>query len=163
QIRQYSLSDMPNGRTYRISVKREAEPGQPAGKVSCLLHDHIEVGDELLIAPPYGNFHIDTRAETPIVLISGGVGLSRMVSMRKTALQNPARQVVFVHGARNSRVQAMRNRLRQAERENENYRVIVVCHEPFTTDFAGPAYDHSGPLDVMQIPVLFLHPYSSPP
>src|SRR5690606_35176094 len=59
QIRQYSLSDMPNGLTYRISVKREDAPGLPAGQVSCLLHEHIEVGDELKIAPPYGNFHID--------------------------------------------------------------------------------------------------------
>lgn len=151
QIRQYSLSDMPNGRTYRISVKREAEPGQPAGKVSCLLHDHIEVGDELLIAPPYGNFHIDTRAETPIVLISGGVGLTPMVSMLKTALQNPARQVVFVHGARNSRVQAMRNRLREAERENESFRVIVFYDEPLPGDREGADYDYPGLVDVKRI------------
>lgn len=151
QIRQYSLSDMPNGRTYRISVKREAEPGQPAGKVSCLLHDHIEVGDELKIAPPYGNFHIDTQAHTPIVLISGGVGLTPMVSMLKTALRNPARQVVFVHGARNSRVQAMRNRLREAERENENFRVIVFYDEPLAEDREGADYDYPGLVDVKRI------------
>lgn len=151
QIRQYSLSDMPNGRTYRISVKREAEPGQPAGKVSCLLHDHIEPGDELLVAPPYGTFHIDVDARTPIVLISGGVGLTPMVSMLKTALQDPARQVVFVHGARNSRVQAMRNRLRQAEREHENFRVIVFYNEPLAEDVEGRDYDHPGLVDVKLI------------
>lgn len=151
QIRQYSLSDMPNGQTYRISVKREGEPGQPAGKVSCLLHDHIEPGDELLVAPPYGTFHIDVDARTPIVLISGGVGLTPMVSMLKTALQDPARQVVFVHGARNSRVQAMRNRLRQAERENENFRVIVFYNEPLAEDVEGRDYDHPGLVDVKLI------------
>lgn len=151
QIRQYSLSDMPNGQTYRISVKREGEPGQPAGKVSCLLHDHIEPGDELLVAPPYGTFHIDVDARTPIVLISGGVGLTPMVSMLKTALQDPARQVVFVHGARNSRVQAMRNRLRQAEREHENFRVIVFYNEPLAEDVEGRDYDHPGLVDVKLI------------
>lgn len=151
QIRQYSLSDMPNGQTYRISVKREGEPGQPAGKVSCLLHDHIEPGDELLVAPPYGTFHIDVDARTPIVLISGGVGLTPMVSMLKTALQDPARQVVFVHGARNGRVQAMRNRLRQAERENENFRVIVFYNEPLAEDVEGRDYDHPGLVDVKLI------------
>lgn len=151
QIRQYSLSDMPNGQTYRISVKREGEPGQPAGKVSCLLHDHIEPGDELLVAPPYGTFHIDVDARTPIVLISGGVGLTPMVSMLKTALQDPARQVVFVHGARNGRVQAMRNRLRQAEREHENFRVIVFYNEPLAEDVEGRDYDHPGLVDVKQI------------
>lgn len=72
QIRQYSLSDMPNGRSYRISVKREGGGEQPAGYVSNLLHDHVNVGDEVKLAAPYGTFHIDVNATTPIVLISGG-------------------------------------------------------------------------------------------
>ncbi|KHO64441.1 NO-inducible flavohemoprotein [Pseudomonas flexibilis] len=151
QIRQYSLSDMPNGRTYRVSVKREAEPGQPPGQVSCLLHDHVQVGDELKVSPPYGNFHIDVEAHTPIVLISGGVGLTPMVSMLKTALQKPARQVVFVHGARNSRVHAMRDRLRQAEREHANFKVLVFYNEPLAEDVEGRDYDHPGLVDVKAI------------
>lgn len=100
QIRQYSLSDMPNGHSYRISVKREAGGPQPPGYVSCLLHDHLDVGDEVKLAAPYGSFHIDVDAKTPVVLISGGVGLTPMVSMLKQAIQEPERQVVFVHGAR---------------------------------------------------------------
>src|SRR5690606_40590743 len=125
--------------------------GLPAGQVSCLLHEHIEVGDELKIAPPYGNFHIDVQAHTPIVLISGGVGLTPMVSMLKTALQNPARQVVFVHGARNSRVHAMRDRLRQAEREHDNFKVIVFYNEPLPEDEEGRDYDLAGLVDVKHI------------
>lgn len=109
QIRQYSLSDMPNGHSYRISVKREDGGGvNPPGFVSCLLHEHVNVGDEVRLAAPYGTFHIDVNARTPIVLISGGVGLTPMISMLKRAIQDPQRQVVFVHGARNSKVQAMR-------------------------------------------------------
>ncbi|MFP3711627.1 FAD-binding oxidoreductase, partial [Paraburkholderia sp. SIMBA_009] len=57
QIRQYSLSDMPNGRTYRISVKRESGGDYPPGYVSCLLHDYVEVGQTLALAAPYGSFH----------------------------------------------------------------------------------------------------------
>lgn len=89
QIRQYSLSDMPNGRSYRIAVKREGDGPHPSGFVSCLLHDHVNVGDEVRLAAPYGNFHIDVNARTPIVLISGGVGLTPMVSMLKKAIQDP--------------------------------------------------------------------------
>ncbi|GGY00670.1 hypothetical protein GCM10007386_34470 [Pseudoduganella dura] len=57
QIRQYSLSDAPNGRSYRISVKREggADTSQQ-GYVSTLLHDQVQVGDRLRLAAPYGNF-----------------------------------------------------------------------------------------------------------
>jgi nitric oxide dioxygenase len=89
QIRQYSLSDAPNGRSYCISVKREGgpEPGQE-GYVSTLLHDHVQVGDSLLLAPTYGIFFIDVNATTPVVLISGGVGLTPMISMQCTVCSN---------------------------------------------------------------------------
>ncbi|MCV9917023.1 FAD-binding oxidoreductase, partial [Burkholderia pseudomallei] len=125
QIRQYSLSDMPNGRTYRISVKRESGGNYPPGYVSCLLHDHVNVGDEIKLAAPYGNFHIDVHAKTPIVLISGGVGLTPMISMLKRAIQDPQRQVVFVHGARNSGVHAMRDRLRETAKTLAKFHHLV--------------------------------------
>lgn len=51
EIRQYSLSDAPNGNSYRISVKRESE-----GVVSNFLHDHLNVGDTVKLAPPCGDF-----------------------------------------------------------------------------------------------------------
>ncbi|CAE6843305.1 Flavohemoprotein [Paraburkholderia nemoris] len=103
QIRQYSLSDMPNGRTYRISVKREeGDASRPPGYVSSLLHDHMNVGDEVKLAAPYGSFHIDVNAKTPIVLISGGVGLTPMVSMLKRAIQDPQRQIVMARGTARS-------------------------------------------------------------
>ncbi|MGH8788467.1 MAG: NO-inducible flavohemoprotein [Cupriavidus necator] len=151
QIRQYSLSDMPNGRSYRISVKREGGDTQPAGYVSCLLHDHVNVGDEIKLAAPYGSFHIDVNAKTPIVLISGGVGLTPMISMLKRAIQDPQRQVVFVHGARNSGVHAMRDRLREAAKTYANFDLIVFYDEPLPQDVAGRDYDYAGLVDVKSI------------
>jgi nitric oxide dioxygenase len=151
QIRQYSLSDMPNGSSYRISVKRESGGAQPAGYVSCLLHDHVNVGDEVKLAAPYGSFHIDVNAKTPIVLISGGVGLTPMVSMLKKAIQDPQRQVMFVHGARNSGVHAMRDRLREAVKTYANLDAIVFYDDPLPQDVAGRDYDHAGLVDVKAI------------
>nr|WP_158903549.1 NO-inducible flavohemoprotein [Burkholderia sp. L27(2015)] len=151
QIRQYSLSDMPNGRTYRISVKRESGGTLPPGYVSCLLHDHVNVGDEVKLAAPYGNFHIDVNAKTPIVLISGGVGLTPMISMLKVALKDPQRQVVFVHGARNSGVQAMRERLREIAKACANIDLIVFYDAPLPADIKGRDYDYAGFVDVKSI------------
>ena len=151
QIRQYSLSDMPNGHTYRISVKREGGGLQPLGYVSSLLHDHVVVGDEVKLAAPYGNFHIDVDAKTPIVLISGGVGLTPMVSMLKRAVQDPQRQVVFVHGARNSAVHAMRDRLRDAAKTYANFSLVVFYDDPLPQDVAGRDYDFAGLVDVKSI------------
>lgn len=145
QIRQYSLSDMPNGHTYRISVKHEAgEGGRPPGYVSSLLHEHVNVGDEVKLAAPYGTFHIDVNAATPIVLISGGVGLTPMESMLKRAIQNPDRQVVFIHGARNSAVHAMRDRLQQTAATYPNFKAIVYYDAPLPGDVQGKDYDRAG-------------------
>ena len=42
--RNYSISSAPNGRSYRINVKREARPGVPPGLASNWLHDHAGPG-----------------------------------------------------------------------------------------------------------------------
>jgi nitric oxide dioxygenase len=151
QIRQYSLSDMPNGRSYRISVKRESGGTEPPGYVSNLLHDCVNVGDEVKLAAPYGNFHIDVNAKTPIVLISGGVGLTPMISMLKRAIQDPERRVVFVHGARNGGVHAMRDRLRETARTFANFHLIVFYDDPLPQDVQGRDYDYAGFVDVRAI------------
>lgn len=158
QIRQYSLSDMPNGRTYRISVKRESGGPAPSGYVSNLLHDEVDVGDQLKLAAPYGSFHIDVGARTPIVLISGGVGLTPMVSMLKVALQEPPRQVVFVHGARNSSVHAMRDKLREAAKQHANFGLFVFYDQPLQEDVEGRDYDYAGLVDVNRIKDAILLP-----
>ncbi len=49
--RNYSLSDAPNGKTYRISVKRE-----PGGLVSNYLHDRVQPGFEFDAFAPAGEF-----------------------------------------------------------------------------------------------------------
>ncbi|MGF6768545.1 nitric oxide dioxygenase [Paraburkholderia sp. GAS199] len=149
QIRQYSLSDMPNGHSYRISVKREAgTPTQPAGYVSCMLHDHVSVGTEVRLAAPYGTFYIDVNAGTPIVLISGGVGLTPMVSMLNRAIQDPKRQVVFIHGARNSSLQAMHNRLQEVAKAHSNFSLTVFYDAPLPQDVKGVDYDVFGHVDL---------------
>jgi nitric oxide dioxygenase len=149
QIRQYSLSDAPNGRSYRISVKREGgtDPAQ-AGYVSTLLHDRIQVGDVIKVAAPYGNFYIDVNATTPVVLISGGVGLTPMVSMLNRVLQSAGREVVFVHGARNSAVHAMKDHLRQTAQQNPNFKTFIFYNEPLPQDQQGRDYDYPGLVNV---------------
>ncbi|WP_435929977.1 NO-inducible flavohemoprotein [Dryocola sp. BD613] len=153
QIRQYSLSDAPNGRTYRISVKREdGNDIQPPGYVSNLLHDHVNVGDSIKLAPPYGNFYINVNATNPVVLISGGVGLTPMISMLKRVLQSPEqRPLVFIHGARNGKVQAMKHKLRQTAAEHENFRLVMFYNEPLESDIEGEDYDFAGFVELGQI------------
>lgn len=159
QIRQYSLSDMPNGRTYRISVKREdAVLDRPAGHVSNLLHAKINVGDRLRLAAPYGDFYIDVNATTPVVLISGGVGITPMISMLKRVLMTQARKVVFVHAARNSAVQAMREKLRNAAATYPSLSLLVFYDEALPGDVQGKDYDYPGQVDLASISPRILLP-----
>jgi len=109
-IRQYSLSDAPGKDYYRISVKREAGTENPDGLVSNYLHDGVNEGDILKISAPAGDFILDTEKNSPVVLLSGGVGLTPMMSMLKTVVEvQPKRKVTFVHAAANGNVHALRD------------------------------------------------------
>ncbi len=102
QRRQYSLSAAANGVSYQISVKRE-----PGGKVSNFLHDAVNVGDAIELLPPSGAFTLNDSAR-PIVLISGGVGITPTLAMLQRALAT-GREVRFIHAARHGGVHAFRD------------------------------------------------------
>lgn len=57
-LKTYSLSsDASTVDYHRITVKRETGiDGAPDGVGSSWLHDHLEVGEEIQIAPPRGTF-----------------------------------------------------------------------------------------------------------
>ena len=99
--RNYSLSAAPNGKDYRISVKRE-----PGGVASNYLHDQVQEDDVLELAPPAGEFVL-VGGDKPLVLISGGVGITPTLAMLDAALQG-TRPVHFIHFARNRSVHAFR-------------------------------------------------------
>ncbi|WP_054901125.1 MULTISPECIES: NO-inducible flavohemoprotein [unclassified Pseudomonas] len=101
QRRNYSLSALSNGEEYRISVKREV-----GGKVSNYLHDELMVGDTVQLFPPSGDFTL-AASDKPLVLISGGVGITPTLAMLEAALQTE-RPVHFIHCARNEGVHAFR-------------------------------------------------------
>ncbi|MBO0993453.1 NO-inducible flavohemoprotein [Bacillus sp. SD088] len=104
--RQYSLSSAPSKEYFRISVKKEKD-FEPNGKVSNYLHDHVVVGDQVEVSAPAGDFHLVEEETAPIALISGGVGLTPMMSMLDTLVQdNTARTVTFIHSARTEEVHA---------------------------------------------------------
>ena len=110
-LRNYSVSCSPAmpGR-YRITVKREpaSAPDLPPGLCSSFLHDRVEVGDVLLAEGPRGDFILDEASERPVVLLSGGVGLTPMVSMLH-ALAGTGRRVFFIHACDNGEVHALRD------------------------------------------------------
>lgn len=116
EIRQYSLSDKPNGKSYRISVKREQQ-GVP-GKVSNYLHDVINVGDKVTLYAPAGDFFFIDR-KTPTVLISAGVGITPMQGMLEALAANKHPQAVhFLHACEDSEQHSFAQRTQALIKDN---------------------------------------------
>jgi len=143
-IRQYSLSDAPGKDYYRISVKREAGTQNPDGKVSNYLHDHVKEGEILQVSAPAGDFVLDINKETPVVLLSGGVGLTPMVSMLKTVVDaQPEREVTFIHAAQNSRVHALSSEV-ETLAAKDNVTSYVFYNTPTEEDREQKRFDIEG-------------------
>lgn len=118
--RNYSISEAPNGKNLRLSVKRE-----PDGIVSGYLHDRLQEGDTLAVFPPAGEFFLH-EAIRPLVLISGGVGITPTLAMAEAALQKGRRNVHFIHYARNAAVDGFRKQLEGWRRKYPHFHLHVV-------------------------------------
>lgn len=103
-FRNYSISSNPNSNYYRISVKREEN-----GLVSNYLHDILSQGDKIKLSPPYGSLFLK-ETEKSAVLISGGVGITPMMSILQDVVkQQLTRQIYFIHGTRNRNAHAFKD------------------------------------------------------
>lgn len=101
--RNYSISCLPNTDHYRITVKHEA-----GGEVSGFLHGKAGVGTVIEATPPAGDFHLDHAPARPVVLLSGGVGLTPMVSMLQViATRHPDLPTWYVHGTESRATHAL--------------------------------------------------------
>lgn len=138
--RNYSLSAAGNGREYRISVNRE-----PGGVVSNALHDMPE-GTIVELFAPAGEFTL-APGNKPLVLISGGVGITPTLAMLEQALAT-SRPVHFIHCARNAGVHAFRRAVDAlAERHTQLQR--FYCYEEH--DGSADAPDAIGRLTEQQL------------
>ncbi|MCQ4159463.1 NO-inducible flavohemoprotein [Roseomonas sp. GC11] len=140
-VRNYSISCAPNERHYRISVKREAA-GQGGSR---FLHDAALVGTLLHATPPAGDFVLPEAPPRPVVLLSGGVGLTPMVSMAETiAARHPGLETHFIHAALNSGTHAMGEHLRGLAARHGRMRVTTFYSDPLPADRAGTTHDETG-------------------
>jgi nitric oxide dioxygenase len=91
QIRQYSLSHAGADDRWRISIRRE-------GAVSSYLHEYVFEGDVLQVSHPFGDITLDSPADTPLLLISAGIGITPVLGMLYfIAAEQPGRVVTVVH------------------------------------------------------------------
>nr|WP_211112549.1 NO-inducible flavohemoprotein [Azospirillum sp. SYSU D00513] len=120
--RNYSLSDSPDGRTYRISVKRE-----PGGVASNFLHNRLAVGGEIDVYPPAGEFVLQP-GEADVLLVTAGVGQTPALPLARQALAD-GRRVRYLHAALNGTVHAFRGSVEGLAQAGD-FRQVICYSEP---------------------------------
>lgn len=134
-MRNYSLSHKPGQEWFRISVKREdgENAHTPAGYISNLLHHQVEVGAELEIAPPCGEFFLDVteKHERPLVLMAAGVGITPIFSILQAALgAMPEREIILIHGILNEDVQAFKKTIDELAQKHPKLKTHFRYSDP---------------------------------
>lgn len=131
----YSVSSTPSRPcTFSITVKRV-----PGGLVSNWLHDHLRAGDSLTVSTPQGDFNIVDRPAERILMLSGGSGITPVMSMLRWLHDTAADvDIHFVHAARSPEDIIFRHELEAMARANDRLRLSVTCES--TGDGAWSGY-----------------------
>ncbi|KAK8165238.1 globin-like protein [Phyllosticta citrichinensis] len=156
QPRQYSVSSAPGKPYLRISVKREdgaPDAGHP-GFVSNVLHSSKHQGDEIEVSHPFGDFYFDVHKEkptAPVVLLSAGVGLTCLLSILETIVDDEKRPVTWIHGARSSGARAFAAHVRDLAQSHTNLRTSLFTTRVQEGDVRGADFDHEGRVDLARV------------
>lgn len=132
--RHYSLSDLPNNRSYRISIKREEQ-----GHVSRHFHDVMQQGDSVELLPPAGDLTL-VEGDEPLLFASGGVGQTPLLPMASHALAL-GREITYLHAALDANHEAFKNEIEALKAKYPQRFKAIRIHE------RGNAADHIGRID----------------
>ncbi len=148
-LRSYSMSGPPGTGTYRISVKRAEGPG------SRFFHDHIHVGDMIPVSAPRGSFTL-AEGDSPIVLLSAGIGATPVLSMLYSLVAHARREVWWCYGTRNSREHPFAAEARKLLADLPDSHSFIAYSQPSEGDEQGTNYDASGRLNLSLLQSLHL-------
>jgi len=147
--RTYTLSTASNPEHYRLSIRR----GEGTALVSQFLHANGKPGFKLEAMAPRGRFVLGDAGNRPVVLISGGVGITPMIAMAEHLVgegkrTGSFRPIYFVHGTQNGRAQAFRDHLRGLAAEHPAFKLHVSYSRPGEGDAIGTSHDADGQVSI---------------
>ena len=133
--RSYSISSSPEQREHvDVTVKRE-----PRGAVSRHIVDLLKMGDPIEAGGPVGRFTFTGAEADSIVLISGGVGITPMMSITRYLTERAwPGNIFFIHSCRAPADFIFANDVAAMERSNPKLHVAVTMERPEGTDWQGP-------------------------
>jgi ferredoxin-NADP reductase/MOSC domain-containing protein YiiM len=141
-LRSYSLSDLPVADHFRISVKRELN-----GIGSGFLSNSAREGDLLDVSAPRGSFTL-RPSQSPVVLVSAGVGATPVMSMlHALAAERSQREIWWIYGARNRVDHPFAEESRSLLEQLSRGRGYIVYSRPSAIDQVGADFDAPGRID----------------
>ena len=92
--RAYTLSSSPQDACWQVTIK-------DVGRVSHHLHQSLQVGDEIRVDGPFGDFNLTALPCERPLLLSAGSGITPMWAMLRDELaKRPEVDIRFIHSAR---------------------------------------------------------------
>jgi ferredoxin-NADP reductase len=149
--RSYSISSSPNQRDHvDLTVRRE-----PRGAVSRHIVDLLKVGDIIEAGGPVGKFTFDGTEADSIVLISGGVGITPMVSISRYLTEQAwPGDIYFIYVCRTPADYIFAEEIATLERRNPKLHVIITMTRAEGTDWQGPRGHLTAELLAKSVPEL---------
>lgn len=139
--RTYTLSDRPGKDYYRLTIKKEKD-----GLVSSYMHESVSEGDVILADSPRGDFYLSKNEKNRhIVLLSGGVGMTPMLSILNHLIHHDTdRDIWFIHGSRHKDGQIQLEKLRRLDESRPNIHIHIHHSNPLEDEKEGYHYDRIG-------------------
>lgn len=123
-MRSYTISSSPSiPYSFSITIKRV-----PGGRVSNWLHDNLRPGDQIAVHGPVGNFNCLDYPSDKVLLLSGGVGITPVMSMARWWFDTDTDvDMVFAHSAQTPRDIIYAKELEYMATRVDNLRLHLIC------------------------------------
>ena len=111
----------------------------PGGKVTTWVHEGLQVGDQVDLTGPYGRFFVRKSAQTPMLFLAGGSGLSSPRSMILDLLGEGCEQpITLVYGARSREELYYHDEFEALSASHGNFTYVpVLSDEPAGSPWTG--------------------------
>jgi len=130
-IRAYSIASDRKDENHIELIIREV----PKGQATSFVHRAMEVGDNIFLTGPYGDFYLQEDSKRDIVCIAGGSGKAPIRSILFALRdQGMPRKVKYFFGARSKRDLYMTEEFDALQKEFPNFEYIPALSDPLDED-----------------------------
>ncbi len=128
--RSYTIASAPTQRGHvELTIKRN-----PEGMASRFMHDVLKAGDSIRIGAPAGKFFFNDLKSEAVVLISGGVGITPLMSiLRNLTDQAWGGTIYFINAVRSPDDMIYANELNFLAHRFENLKVLNYYSQSLPT------------------------------